>query len=329
MTSSLLWPQAAPLLLFVALLLDAALGEMRLLFRFLPHPVVVIGRAIAALDRKLNRAERGENARRVRGLVVALIVPAGAAAFGWALHELFVLKRWGWIAEAFVLAVLLAQRSLFQHVLAVARALRKDGVIGGRRAVAHIVGRDPASLDEHGVARAAIESLFENFSDAVVAPVFWYVLLGLPGAFALKAINTLDSMIGHRSDRHRAFGEAAARLDTIVMFLPARLAAAFIAIAAIVTPQANPITALRTCWRDAGKHRSVNAGWPEAAGAGALDLALAGPRRYAGDIVNDAWIGSGRARATAADIHRALQLFAVACIVHAIVAVAYLILRHG
>jgi adenosylcobinamide-phosphate synthase len=224
---------------------------------------------------------------------------------------------WGWVVEVLLVGVLVAQRSLYDHVFAVCRALETGGIAAGREAVRHIVGRDPNSLDEYGVARAGIESLFENFSDGVVAPAFWYVLLGLPGLLAYKAVNTLDSMIGHRSPRYKDFGMAAARLDTAANFLPARLAGAIIALAGIVAPRGNPAMALKTMLRDARKHRSVNAGWPEAAGAGALGLALAGPRRYGAEVVNDPWIGGGRARATPADMRRALYLFVVACLVHA------------
>jgi adenosylcobinamide-phosphate synthase len=179
--------------------------------------------------------------------------------------------------------------------------------------VRHIVGRDPMSLDEHGVARAAIESLAENFSDGVVAPVLWTILFGLPGLFVYKTANTLDSMIGHLSPRYRSFGWAAARLDDVLNLAPARLAALLIAAAALVTPQTSSGAALRIMLRDAGKHRSPNAGWPEAAMAGALGLALAGPRRYAERVVADPWIGDGRARAVPTDMFRALLIYVVAC----------------
>jgi adenosylcobinamide-phosphate synthase len=304
-------------ILLAGLALDAVAGEMRPLFRVVPHPVVAIGGLIAFLDRRLNREARGRDALRLRGLIVVVLVVSLAALCGWLV--LMVSRRWawGWAVEILLLGVLVAQRSLYDHVFAVCRALETGGLSAGRDAVRHIVGRDPLSLDEHGVARAGIESLFENFSDGVVAPAFWYVLLGLPGLLAYKAINTLDSMIGHRDLRYIDFGEAAARLDTAANFIPARLAGLIIAVAAIVTPRGNPAAALRTMWRDARKHRSVNAGWPEAAAAGALGLALAGPRRYGAERVNDPWIGEGRARATPGDMRRALYLFIAACLVHA------------
>jgi adenosylcobinamide-phosphate synthase len=174
--------------------------------------------------------------------------------------------------------------------------------------VADIVGRDPASLDAHGVARAAIESTAENLADGVVAPLFWGVLFGLPGMAAYKAINTLDSMIGHRSPRYVHFGRFAARLDDVANWLPARLSALLILGAALCLPGMTPGAGWRAIWRDGSRHRSVNAGWPEAAMAGALGLRLAGPRRYAGELVEDAWMGDGRPAATPADIRRGLRL---------------------
>ena len=207
---------------------------------------------------------------------------------------------------------LLAQRSLAAHVRAVATGLRR-GLAEGREAVSHIVGRDPASLDAAAVARAAIESLAENFADGVVAPVVWGLLLGLPGLALYKAVNTADSMIGHRTARHERFGWAAARLDDVVNLPASRLGALWIVLAAALVPGADAGGAWRAVWRDAGGHRSPNAGWPEAAMAGALGLRLAGPRVYGGVSVADAWMGDGRAGATAADVERALLVYRMAC----------------
>ena len=303
--------------LFMALGLDACLGEMPWLFRWIPHPVVLIGRAIAVLDRRLNRPVLPERDRRWRGVVVAVLVPLAAAAAGLAISFVARTLPHAWLLEVFVAATLLAQRSLFQHVHDVARALRTGGLAGGRVAVARIVGRDPNSLDAYGVARAAIESLAENFSDGVVAPALWYALLGLPGMMACKAINTLDSMVGYKNDQYRAFGWASARLDDVIMLAPARLAGVMMALAACVTPKGNPFRAVATMITDARHHRSPNSGWPEAAMAGALGLALGGPRKYPGLVVDDKWIGGGRARLTVPDIDRALVLFVAACLVNA------------
>ena len=302
-------------LLAVALAADWAVGDLPFLFSVIPHPVRLVGKLVDALERRLNREWRSEATRMRRGafFVAFMVFLTGAA--GYVIAAFTRAHRWGWLIELFLVIVLLAQRSLFDHVYAVAVALREEGLEEGKAAVRHIVGRDLDHLDEHGVARAAIESCAENFSDGVVAPVFWYALLGLPGLFVYKTVNTMDSMIGHRSKRYRAFGMVAARLDDVMNLIPARLSGLMIAIAAIFTPTANPFRALTTIMKDSHKHSSINAGWPEAAMAGALGLALAGPRRYGEVKANDPWIGSGRARATEADIRRALFLYVVSCAV--------------
>jgi len=220
----------------------------------------------------------------------------------------------GLLVLAVVASALPAQRSLWSHVAAVADALERDGVAGGRRAVSQIVGRDPAALDEAGIVRAAIESLAENFSDGVVAPLFWGAVAGLPGMAGYKAANTADSMIGHRNERYAAFGWAAARFDDAINLPASRLAAALLLVAAICTG-ADAARAWRAVRRDAGRHRSPNAGWPEAAMAGALGLRLAGPRVYGGVLVEDAWMGDGRAQASVADLRQALRLYRAACAV--------------
>ncbi len=310
-------------LLALALAADWAVGDLPILFNVVPHPVRLVGSLVAALEQRLNRDWRSESIRRRRGAFVVLVMTALAASAGYGITVFARTHRYGWVLEFFCVVVLLAQRSLFDHVDAVAIALREEGLEEGKAAVRHIVGRDLDHLDEHGVARAAIESCAENFSDGVVAPAFWYAVLGLPGLFIYKTVNTMDSMIGHRSKRYRAFGMVAARLDDVLNLIPARLAGLMIAIAAFFTPTANPFRALTTMFKDAGKHSSLNAGWPEAATAGALALALAGPRRYGEVVANDPWIGSGRARATEQDIRRTLLLYVIACAVNlAVVAAA-------
>ena len=304
-------------LLLFALALDAYIGDPPLLYRVLPHPVALMGRLVAGFERRLNRRERSERNRAFRGFLVAVLLIVFAAAVGWTISRLAGAIAFGWLAELVIVMTLMAQRSLYLHVVAVARALESDGLAAGREAVAHIVGRDPANLDEYGVARAAIESCAENLSDGVIAPVLWYLALGLEGLLAYKMLNTLDSMIGHLSPRYKAFGATAARADAAANYIPARLTAALIALAAIAAPDAHPLAASKTALRDARRHRSTNAGWPEAAMAGALGLALAGPRRYGERLVKDAWMGDGRARVTARDIRRALYLTALACAVNA------------
>ena len=302
-----------PLLMLIAgLALDAVLGEAP--FRHVPHPTALAGRAVAYFDRKLNRDSRGEADRRVRGIVTVAILVGAAAAAGALVQWLARASLLGAAIEILLIASLVAQKSLFEHVAAVGLALEHDGLAAGRAAVRHIVGRDPASLDQYGVARGAIESLAENFSDGVVAPVFWYLVLGLPGLFAYKMANTLDSMIGHKTPRYRSFGWAAARLDDVLNLAPAPISGLLISGAAVFAKGSQPAAALRIMLRDARKHHSPNAGWPEAAMAGALKLALAGPRRYASGVVADPWLGDGTARAAAADIARALNLYVLACL---------------
>lgn len=308
-----LWPNLwydAFALAGAALLLDALIGDPRWVYRRAPHPVALIGGAIGVLDRWLNRPAAAAALRLAAGIVTMLVVVGAVGALAWAIG--YGLRRiepeWiGAAIEVVLTSVLLAGRSLHAHVAAVARGLGQS--LGeGRKAVAAIVGRDPETLDEAGVARAAIESAAENFSDGVVAPLFWYLLFGLPGIAAYKAINTADSMIGHRSEKYRAFGWAAARLDDLVNLVPARLAGLLLALGATLIPWASAKRALGTMVRDAAKHRSPNAGWPEAAMAGALGLSLGGPRQYTGDHADDPWIGAGSRKASAGDIRRALTI---------------------
>lgn len=306
------------LILLLAIAFDAILGDPPWLYRALPHPVVILGRGIDWLDRRLNRETAANVARRGAGALAVLILVGAAVATGWILSAAFAHLPFGWVLEGLAMSSLVAQKSLYDHVAAVAQGLEQGGLEGGRKAVSLIVGRDPESLDDAGVARAAIESLAENFSDGVVAPLFWAALFGLPGLLAYKAVNTADSMIGHRTPRHEAFGWAAARLDDLVNLVPARLAGLLIVAAALMLPGARAGKALHAMRRDAPKHRSPNAGWQEAAMAGALGLAIAGPRRYGGRTVDDAWMGAGgRTEATAEDIRRALRLYLAACILQA------------
>ena len=304
-------------LLLAALAVEALVGEMRALFRIVPHPVRLMGGAIGWLEGKLNRERRGQMDRAMRGAFVVVAVTGAALGVGWGVALLSQTHAWGAIPEFVLLVALLAQRGLYARVRAVGLALQNEGLAAARDKVSHIVGRDPARLDAHGVARAGIESAAENFCDAVVAPVFWYVLFGFPGLLVYKAVNTMDSMIGHPTPRYRAFGFAAARLDDVLNLIPARLAGLFLVVAALFVPSARPAGALRIMLRDAGKHRSPNAGWTEGAMAGALGLALAGPRSYGRQSEPDPWIGDGRATATVRDIHRGLYVYAVGCLVNA------------
>jgi adenosylcobinamide-phosphate synthase len=279
-------------MLALALLLDAALGEPRWLWSRLPHPAVLLGRAVGWLDKRLNRGRH----KRLKGVAALILLVAGALAAGMAL------RLAGPVVEILAAAILLAQRSLADHVQAVADALRLS-VGDGRLAVARIVSRDCRAMDRPRIARAAIESGAENLSDGVIAPAFWFLIGGLPLMLAYKAINTADSMIGYRSDRYRDFGRAAARADDVANLLPARLTG--LALAAL-TGQLRHWSAIAA---DARRHRSPNAGWPEAAMARALAIALAGPRSYDGQMRDLPWVNArGRRDIGPAEIDAAVAI---------------------
>ena len=296
----------------VALAIEAIVGYPAWLYRVLGHPVTWMGGLLAGLERRLNRDRWSVAARRSAG-VLTLVLLLGATVIV-TLPLQILLSRWlaGFVLLSIMAATLPAQRSLFTHVRDVAEALEHDGLAAGRQAVAMIVGRNTAVLDEAGVARAAIESLAENFSDGIVAPAFWLAVGGLPGGALYKAANTADSMIGHRSSRYAAFGWAAARFDDVINLPASRLATLWIVMAAPLAG-GSARGARAAVRRDARHHRSPNAGWPEAAFAGALDLKLAGPRVYGSEMVDDAFMGIGRREAGAGDVRRALRLYRLAC----------------
>jgi adenosylcobinamide-phosphate synthase len=296
-------------LALLAMLIELCLGYPQALLRAIGHPVTWIGRLIAALDRCLNRETADPYRRRGAGIVAVLLLLGIVGAIAVIVERELLRLPFGLLVAAVIASTLIAQRSLHRHVADVANALDNGGIAAGRAAVAKIVGRDTAALDTAGIARAAIESLAENFSDGVVAPVVWLAIAGLPGAALYKAINTADSMIGHRTPRYEAFGWAAARLDDLVNLPASRLAALFLVAAAALNKDAVAADAWRAVRRDAWRHRSPNAGYPEAAMAGALGLSLAGPRVYGGVTVDDVTMGNGRREATSADIRRALRLY--------------------
>ncbi len=298
------------LIAFLSLAFETRLGYPDRLFAAIGHPVTWIGRLISCLDGRLNRATDNDRTRRLYGVAALAVIVLVPGLIAYVIESLLVVNAFGFFVLAALGTTLLAQKSLSDHVEAVAKALEIDGLAAGRQAVSQIVGRDPESLDRAAVSRAAIESLAENFSDGVVAPAFWMAVGGLGGGAAYKAANTADSMIGHRTPKHEAFGWAAARFDDLINLPASRLTALLIVAAAAILPGMDAGGAWRAVWRDAGKHRSPNAGWPEAAMAGALGLALAGPRTYGGVPVDDAYMGEGGRRdAKAADIRRALRLF--------------------
>jgi adenosylcobinamide-phosphate synthase len=305
-------------LALAASLVEALIGYPAPLYRAIGHPVTWMGRWLEWLEASLNRPGASFVARRAAGLGALCLYLAPVAFIAWAATRALLPRgALGFAALAVLAASLPAQRSLSSHVRAVADRL-DSSLDEGRQAVALIVGRNPAALDEAGVARAAIESLAENFSDGVVAPILWIALGGLVGGALYKAINTADSMIGHRDERYAAFGCAAARLDDLINLPASRLAALWLILAAALTPGASARDAARAVWRDASLHRSPNAGWPEAALADALALKLAGPRVYGDILVDDAFMGDGRREAGAADIRRALRLYRTACVIQAL-----------
>ncbi len=297
-----------------ALILDAAFGWPDGLYRRIGHPVGLFARIIDACERRGNRADYAATVRRALGTatMAALIGLIGGAAWLVQAGLIATLGHGAWMAVALLAYPALAQRSLSDHVRAVQRPLARGDLPGARRAVGMIVGRDTGALDQAGVARAAIESLAESFCDGVAAPLFWLLLAGLPGVWAYKAINTADSLIGHMEPRWRAFGWAAARIDDAANWVPARLGAVLICLGAR--------RGWRTMWRDARKHASPNAGWTEAAMAGALNVRLAGPVAYDGVIHDKPWIGTGTTHADAVQIDQALHLYFRACLLVWIIA---------
>ncbi|TGD44802.1 cobalamin biosynthesis protein [Pseudotabrizicola sediminis] len=296
------------MILFFAMLLDAAFGEPRAIWDRVPHPAVLMGRVVGVLDQRLNAGAR----RRAKGVAALVMMVLGAYALG---HLIALVPDFG-VLEGIAAAILLAQKSLVDHVRAVANGLRQS-LPAGRRAVAMIVGRDTAALEEPGVARAAIESAAENLSDGVIAPAFWFLVGGLPLMLVYKITNTADSMIGHRTERHEEFGWASARFDDLLNLIPARLTAVLIGVS-------HGRLAARPVLRDAPLHRSPNAGWPEAAMAVVLNVALSGPRAYHGVMSDFPWVWpEGRRDAGPGDIDAAcralwrawgLMLLLVACV---------------
>ena len=305
-----------------ALLLEALFGYPQPLYRLIGHPVTWIGAFITLLDRLLNRPAQSFILRRFLGVVALILLLSITGGVAMIAERLLSLHDAGLLAVILLAATLPAQRSLYEHVAAVAEALETGGLVAGRRSVAMIVGRNTEVLDEAGVSRAAIESLAENFSDGVVAPLFWTAMLGLTGGVLYKAANTADSMIGHKSEKYHAFGWAAARFDDLVNLPASRICAVLIILAAALLPGCSAWNAIKAVRRDAKHHRSPNAGWPEAAMAGALGLKIAGPRLYGTEMVEDAYMGNGRREANADDIRRTLRVYRVAAVIEGVVMIA-------
>ena len=304
------------ILLLIALVLDWVVGDPDWLWKRISHPVAGFGKAVSLLDGWLNKESETPATLMKRGaVVIALLILFAlliARGFDWMVS---LQPIWGQVIEVVIIWMFIAQKSLGDHVGAVAIALREGSITKAREVVSKIVGRDPKQLDESGVSRAAIESLAENFGDGVVAPAFWYLVFGLPGLLVYKMINTADSMIAHRNEKYLHFGRAAAKVDDLANWLPARLSALLIIVGGTLIYGLNVgIFAFKTVLRDAGLHRSPNAGWPEAGMAGVCNIALGGPRKYQGKIVSQAFINAtGKRDLSAVDIDSAMKVFSLAC----------------
>ena len=292
----------------LSLAVERWLGYPAPLLRLIGHPVMWFGRLITLLESASFRGTRTAEQKRLAGIVSVVLLVAAAVLPCLLVQSILRSFPGGWLVEMLLATSFLAQKELGRAVAAVATGLRQS-LAAGREAVSHVVGRDPQVLGEAGVAGAAIETLAESTSDGVVAPWFWLVLFGLPGIAAYKAINTADSMIGHRNERYRDYGWAAARLDDLVNLVPARLTALMVVVACFFVPNASPGNAWKAAWRDAGKHKSPNAGWPEAAFAGALRISLGGPRAYDGEVVDLPAMGDGTRALASAHIEWALVLY--------------------
>ncbi len=299
---------ADPWLVLAAAAAEAALGYPARLHATIPHPVAWVARQIHALDRELNRG--GPLRQRLGGVLTLVVVAATAGALGLFLDLMLQGSWWGLALTAVIGSLGLAGRSLYTHVVVVTRALAKDDLPAARLAVGAIVGRDVDSLDPEGVAAAALESLAESFNDGVVAPLFWFLVGGLAGLFAYKAVNTADSLIGHKEPPYLHFGWASARTDDLLNLIPARLAGVALVLAGLGGPR------IRRAWkvmrRDARKHASPNSGWPEAAMAGALAIELGGPAAYDGVVHERPTFGDGP-RPTRLDLERGVRLYLRAC----------------
>ncbi len=295
----------------LALIIERLLGYPKPLYDKIGHPVEWIGTILKKLEALLYDPEAELLQSRLRGLAALLALLLIVAIPAVLVTSVLSTFKFGWIIEALFATALIAQHSLYEHVSAVGKGL-DTSMNEGRKAVAKIVGRDPAALDESGVVKGALESLAENASDGIVAPVLWYALLGLPGIVAYKAINTADSMIGHKSERYINFGWASARLDDLINLPASRFTGFLFAAAAAWNDRERGKFALQAMWRDAPKHQSPNAGWPESALAASLGVKFGGPRSYDGSRVNLPWMGEGRETLNRDDIRKGLRLYGTA-----------------
>ncbi len=287
-----------------------------------PHLVRFMGRAIEGCERLARRYFPGPNRLRWAGGLIVLVVAGGFAAATWGLMALatWLWPPWGWLAGVVVAFQCLSAGQLWREVDRTARALREGRIKLARRRLAMIVGRDVDHLDNEGIRRALVETLAENLNDAVVAPLFYLALGGPAAAVAYKAVNTMDSMLGYRDQRYRHLGMVPARVDDVAGWIPARLTALLI-IASCPLLGLNPAGAWRSTVNHHGDHHSPNAGWPEAAAAGALDIRLGGPGSYHGRLVDKPWINPGGRAALDGDVSAAGRLLVITSLLATLAAV--------
>ncbi|MEP3621524.1 MAG: adenosylcobinamide-phosphate synthase CbiB [Lentilitoribacter sp.] len=315
------------LILVLAIVLDMLVGDPDWIWRKVPHPVVWFGQVISTLDRYLNRIRDNRQTRKKFGMLAVFIMLTIAMVIGVLFSYIFGhLGLIGFAIEIVIVAILIAQKSMSDHIKNIITPLSSGDIEGARYAVSMIVGRQTSEMNASDVTRSSIESLAENFSDGVVAPVFWYALFGLPGILMYKMLNTADSMIGHKTVEYEDFGWASAKLDDLANWLPARLSALLIAVAALISIGLKSFKdAIWTVSNNASLHRSPNAGWPETAMAGALGIVLSGPRSYGDKVTHEPYLNpTGRLELTHLDLEKSCKLFWLSCILEAVFIVVIL-----
>jgi adenosylcobinamide-phosphate synthase len=316
------------ILLLMALVIETYAGQLSLLSRLTGHPITTLTGITDWFDRKLNRESRSQMDRAVRGALASLVLICLAATFGWGVAWLSQTLPFAWIIETVLLLMLINQRGVYKAVRKVGVALRDHGLEVARNEMSALTTNAPEKMDLHSIARAAIEVLATSLTTRIVAPVFWYVLFGFPGLAVYQTVAVMNNRLGHKTERHRAFGFTAARLNDILMIVPAQLAGLFTVTASLFVPTANPVQSFRTMLKEARNFPSYNLGVTIAAFAGAFKLALAGPQKFTQETKNEPWIGSGTAQATHQDIRRSLYLFAVACLLNGVWIAALTIVRY-
>tara|TARA_B100000315_G_scaffold260922_1_gene327402 strand:- start:7852 stop:8853 length:1002 start_codon:yes stop_codon:yes gene_type:complete len=316
------------ILLLMALVIETYAGQLSFISRLTGHPVGALEKLILWFDRKLNRESRSQMDRAVRGGLMAIVVIWVSFAIGWGIAWLSQMLPFAWIFETILLVMLISQRGVYSAVRKIGVALRDHGLEAARDSLTPLTNEAPEHMDGHGVARAGIEISCIALTTRVVAPVFWYVLFGFPGLLTYQAVMTMNDLLGHKTDRHRAFGFTAARLNDILLLIPAQLSGLFVVLASLFVPTAHPGRAFTTMLRDARKYRNYNLGVTLAALAGAFNLALAGPRKFSQETKHEHWLGTGTAQVTHQDIRLSLYLFATACLINGFWVAALTIVRY-